>query len=102
MCVCRCAYVRVCVFVCVFVCVSMAAVCVFICVPDDFLLCLLRCPPALQRERPALPYHFAYSSMYVLVCVHMSACICGYVCLYVFIYAFMCVCMCVCMCEYGC
>src|SRR6218665_923561 len=47
-------------------------------------------PPVLRRERPALPYHFAYSSMYVLICMHM----CVYVCLYVFVCACMCVCMC--------
>src|SRR6218665_2598316 len=58
LCVCMCAYVRVSVFVCVFVCVSTAAVYVLVCVPDVFLLCLLRCPPVLRGERPAIPYHF--------------------------------------------
>src|SRR6218665_2408341 len=74
--------VHMCVYVCVyvFVCVSMAAVYVF-------LLCLLRFP---TRPTQPFPTIFAYSSMYVLVCVHM----CLYVCLYV--------CICVCMCEYGC
>src|SRR6218665_834284 len=100
-----CLYVSICACICMRVCMcAYVHVCVFVCVPDVFLLCLLRCPtrqpiaPCMcldNGKNQLFPTIFAYSSMYVLVCVHcahMCACICGYV--------FVCVHMCVYVCLY--
>jgi len=80
-----CLCVCMCVYVCLYVWVWLMYMCLYV-----YQMCVcsvcLDAPPFLRRERPALSYHL-YSSMYVLVCVHM--------CLYVWVWLLY-VCMCVC------
>jgi len=58
--------------------------------------------PSLVGKDQPFPTIFAYSSMYVLVCVHMSTCVCLYVRVCVFVCVFVCVHMCVYVCLYVC
>src|SRR6218665_1242252 len=113
-----------CLYVCLYVCIC-ACICVCRCVcMCEYGCCICacmctRCVSALSAQMPhpsydgkdqPFPTIFAYSSMYVLICMHM----CVYVCLYVFVCACMCVCMCasvwlrqicvrsVCLCVFAC
>src|SRR6218665_2249204 len=58
--------------------------------------------PSLVGKDQPFPTIFAYSSMYVLVCVHMSTCVCLYVRVCVFVCVFVGVHMCVYVCLYVC